>query len=65
MTDDTMGPRVQTPERKTAATERDGAAAEAVDKHWPRRKRYTIELDLDARPPADPEPNAPLAPLDL
>jgi hypothetical protein len=31
----------------------------------PRRKRYTLQLDLDAGPPADAEPNAPQRPLEL
>lgn len=66
---------MRTPERKTAVTERDGEAARVVaarreeaetfELPVPRRKRYTLKLDLDAKPPADAEPNAPRAVLDL
>jgi hypothetical protein len=53
------------PERKTAETQRDGIAAAAAHARLPRRKRYTMNLDLDAESPADAEENAPMAPLDL
>lgn len=63
------------PERKTVETVRDGEAARVVAARReeaatfqlpvPRRKRYTIELDLDAKAPDDAEPNAPRAALDL
>jgi hypothetical protein len=56
------------PDRQTAETFRDGVA-DAVDK-WreeraPRRKRYTLTLDLEAQTPANPQPNAPRAILDI
>lgn len=57
------------PERKTAETHRDGEAARAAElyraSHPPRRKRYTIEIDLDAVAPPDAEPNAPRVALDV
>lgn len=53
------------PERKTAETQRDGIAADVAAARVPRRKRYTINLDLDAVAPADAEENAPTGPLDL
>ena len=64
------------PMRQTAAeTYRDGDAPLAVAKFrdeaetrvlaLPRRKRYTINLDLDAKAPADAESCAPRAALDL
>jgi hypothetical protein len=63
------------PLRETAETRRDGAAARVVAAHreeaetrvlpLPRRKRYTLQLDLDAIAPADAEPCAPLRALDL
>jgi hypothetical protein len=32
----------------------------------PRRKRYTLpQLDLDAQPPSEAEPNAPRGPLEI
>ncbi len=66
---------MQQPERKTVETVRDGEAARVVaarreeaatfELAVPRRKRYSSNLDLDAKPPADAEPNAPRAALDL
>ena len=61
--------------RHTQTTHRDGEAPRAVATFrdeadtrvlaMPRRKRYTINLDLDAKPPRDAEPCAPTAALDL
>lgn len=49
-------------------TVRDGVA-DAVDRcraqQAPRRKRYTLKLDLDAVPPVNAEPCAPSAVLDI
>ncbi|HEX8009341.1 MAG TPA: hypothetical protein VF814_00115 [Casimicrobiaceae bacterium] len=63
------------PNRQTVETVRDGAAARVVGARseeaatrvlqLPRRKRYTINLDLDAVAPLDAEPCAPTAALDL
>jgi hypothetical protein len=63
------------PERKTVETVRDGEAARVVAAHReeaetfelpvPRRKRYTIELDLDAVAPDDAEPCAPRRALEI
>jgi hypothetical protein len=63
------------PARQTQATHRDGEAPRVVARFRdeaetrvlavPRRKRYTIELDLDAKAPPDAEPCAPRAALDL
>jgi hypothetical protein len=48
--------RVQASAREDAAT---------FELPVPRRKRYTLQLDLDARPPAQAEPNAPTGPLEI
>lgn len=53
----------------TADTCRDGVAS-VVDQWRIRnrvlpRKRYCMNLDLDAESPADAEPNAPMRALDL
>jgi len=63
------------PKRQTAITHRDGETPRVVADFrdevetrvlpLPRRKRYTINLDLDAKSPPDPEPCAPRAVLDL
>jgi hypothetical protein len=63
------------PAPQDVPTVRDGAAARAVDRRrdqaatrvlpLPRRKRYTLNFDLDAIVPATAEPNAPRAVLDL
>lgn len=63
------------PARETQITAADGEAArvQAVARddartfelQLPLRKRYTMRLDLDARPPAISQPNAPRAVLDL
>ncbi len=63
------------PLRQTAVTHRDGEAPRAVAKFrdeaetrvlaMPRRKRYTINLDLDAIAPADADPCAPKRALDI
>ena len=63
------------PNRKAVETVRDGVAARVVNSRLdeaptlempaPRRKRYTLQFDLDAEPPAEAEPCAPRAALDL
>jgi hypothetical protein len=63
------------PARQTAVTHRDGEAPRVVASFreevatrvlaLPRRKRYTINLDLDAKAPPDAEPSAPGAALDI
>lgn len=63
------------PARQTAVTHRDGDSPRVVAQFrddaetrvlpLPRRKRYTLPLDLDAIAPADAEPCAPRAALDL
>jgi hypothetical protein len=63
------------PARQTQATHRDGEAPRVVANFreeaetrvlaLPRRKRYFTPLDLDAIAPADAEPCAPRATLDL